>query len=85
MIIALIPGQHIAPIREITRQRIAGFRFANECTYMGSGIMPGTALRVVETNKVAGNMWVKVELPHTDPPALLKISGEEFAHNFKSE
>ena len=83
MIINLIVGQFIAPTRVLNNNQVRHWKFANECADIGGGIMQGTVLKIIDINKVPGNMWVKVELPHSSPPRFLKISGEEFAHNFR--
>jgi hypothetical protein len=59
------------------------WRFAAECAAIGGGLMPGPELRVVKVSKAPGNLWVWAELPGRDPPAFLKIAGEEYAPNFK--
>jgi len=59
------------------------WRYASECADIGGGLMIGTQLKVLEVSKLAGQMWIVVAIPGGDPPKRLKISGEEYAHNFK--
>jgi hypothetical protein len=84
MIINLVVGKFIAPTRVLNNTQVQHWKYAKECANIGGGINSGTLLKIIEVCKVPGNMWVKVELPHTSPPKSIKISGEEFAHNFRS-
>lgn len=84
MVISLFVGKSIAATRVLNNIQVQNWKYKNECANIGGGIMPGTQLKIIEVNKIPGNMWVKVLLPHSDPPKTLKISGEEFANNFRS-
>ena len=83
MIITLSPGKHVTPTRLIENARVRHWKYARECADVGGGLMPGALLRVSEVSKVPGEMYVVAELPGSDPPRSLKISGEEFAGCFR--
>lgn len=84
MIITLSPGMHITPTRLIENARVRQWKYARECADVGGGLMPGAQLLVTEVGKVPGQMFVVAQLPGTDPPRALKISGEEFAGSFRA-
>lgn len=84
MIISLHSGNFITPLRELTNTRMAHWKYAADCSTFPSALMPGMRLRISAVNKDAGDMWVQVAIPYTDPEKSIKISGEEFALNFKS-
>jgi len=83
MIIRLNSGDCITPIRILNKTMVSHWRFATECADIGGGLMPGAELKVAEVSKAPGKLWVRAELPGRQPPAFLKIAGEEFALNFK--
>lgn len=76
-------GRSIPPRRIINPTMVRHWKYAKECSEVGGGIMPGRNLKVVLTSNTPGQVWVKVELPGRDPVGYLKISGEEYAHNFR--
>jgi hypothetical protein len=83
MIIALNPGQLITPIRVINRTMVSHWKYAAENADVGGGLLPGAELTITEVSKRPGHLWVRAELPGRSPPATLKISGEEYALNFR--
>ncbi|MCW3092354.1 MAG: hypothetical protein JWP81_3423 [Ferruginibacter sp.] len=83
MIIYLTKGNIITPIRELNNTQVQYWKYGQECAYIGGGLMPGTQLIVEEVNKTPGMMWIRAAIPHSDPTKYLKISGEEYALNFK--
>ena len=83
MIIALNPGQVITPIRLINRTMVSHWKYASENGDISGGLLPGAELTITEVSKRPGYLWVRAELPGRSPPATLKISGEEYALNFK--
>jgi hypothetical protein len=85
MIIELNAGDRITLIRALNRIMVSHWRFAKDCADIGGGLMPGAELTVVEVNKAPGQLWLRAELPGRDPPACLKIAGEEYAPNFKAK
>jgi hypothetical protein len=84
MIIALNVGQFITPIRLINRTMISHWRYAKECGDVGGGLAPGAQLKIVALSKRPGLLWVCAEIPGRSPVAALKISGEEYAKNFRT-
>ena len=83
MIATLKLNQYLTPVRLINPRQVSYWRHARECADIGGGVMPGAELKVMEISKLAGNMWVRVELPGRYPPASLKITGEELSSNFR--
>jgi hypothetical protein len=83
VIIALKVGQYITPTRILNSAAVAYWRYASECADIGGGLMPGAELRVVATSAQPGRRWVCAEIPGRYPTASLKISGEEYAGNFR--
>ena len=45
--------------------------------------MPGARMRTAELGTIPGSMWVRAEIPGSDPVSSLKIAGEEYAFNFQ--
>jgi hypothetical protein len=84
MIIALQSGQIITPIRLLNRIAISHWKYAGECGDVGGGLLPGAELKIIEISKRPGAMWIRAELPGRFPSAALKISGEEYALNFRA-
>lgn len=76
-------GQAITPTRLINPTMVRHWKYARECATIGGGLMPGARLKVVLVSNTPGNVWVKVEVPGSDPVTTLKIAGEEYAHNFR--
>ena len=74
---------YITPTRLIENARVRQWKYALECADLGGGLMPGAQLRITEVGKAPGQMFVVAQLPGTDPPRCLKISGEEFARCFR--
>lgn len=83
MIIYLAYGNIITTTRELNHTMVQYWKYGKECAYIGGGLMPGTQLVIKEVNKEPGNTWIRAAIPHSDPTRYLKISGEEYAHNFK--
>ena len=83
MIITFRAGQFITPLRDINPTMISHWRYAKECASVGGGLLPGAELKIDELSKIPGAMWLRVEIPGRHPVARLKISGEEFAVNFR--
>lgn len=83
MLIQLNPGDTIKALREISHSMIQYWKFANDCQNYGRSFAPGTSFVIAEINKIPGNIWVKVNIPGSDPVQHLKIAGNEFAHNFR--
>ena len=82
---ALRVGDVITPRFEINSARIAYWKYAKECSpLMGTSISPGARLTVAQTGLIAGEMWVRVELPGRFPPSYLKIAGDEYGACFES-
>lgn len=84
MIINLQVGKSITALRFINPAMVSHWKYAKECASVGGGLMQGTALQIAEVSKVPGAMWVRAEIPGRTPAAFLKISGEEYAHNFRA-
>ena len=83
MLIQLREGMAVTPTRMIHNTRITDWKFVTECDDLGTGLMPGDRLEVVEVNKVPGNLWVRVAVPGSEPPVRLKVSNEDYAFNFR--
>lgn len=83
MIINLQIGMNITPVRHINPIMVSHWKYASECANVGGGLMPGAIMRITEISKVAGAMWVRVEIPGRIPSAHLKIAGAEFGSNFR--
>ncbi len=84
MILNLEKGRTIIAKRIITDTMISHWKYARENDTFGGSFITGSAFKVVEVGKLPGSMWVRVAVPGSDPAKYLKISGEEFAGNFKS-
>ena len=84
MIIHLKPGDNITSVRLITNESIRNWKYGSECENMGGSFASGTTFKVVEVHSLMGDMWVRVEIPGSDPTRHLKIWGDNLAHNFKS-
>jgi len=84
MMITIDEGDSIISTRLLEDSRIKHWKYGKECQNHGGSFMPGTKFKVVELNKSPGNMWVKAEIPGSDPAQYIKITGEEFANNFES-
>jgi hypothetical protein len=84
MINSLSVGGYIVATRTINPTMITFWKYAKECASISGGMTPGTKLKIVEISKIPGQMWVKVEIPGRSPIAYLKISGEEYSHNFQN-
>ncbi len=82
MIKALQVGMKITPMRDIRNERIRHWTYASECARLHGYMIPGVELVVVEVGRIPTRMWVRVQIP-TDPPKFLKISGDEYAENFR--
>ncbi len=76
-------GQFITPKRMINPTMVRYWKDARECARIGGGIMPGANMRVQQVSNTPGDVWVKVEVPGSDPVSTLKIAGEEYANNFR--
>ena len=83
----LEPGARITPKSFLTDEIVGRWTYAKESAQIGGGLVGGTAiLEVAETSGIShsGGTWVRVLLPGRDPPASLKLSGEEYTLNFWS-
>ena len=83
MINTLNIGMKITPGRMLTDIQINYWQYAGECDGILGGLMPGAELEIVEVNRIAGAMWIRVKLPGAYPPKFLKIAGQEYAQNFR--
>jgi hypothetical protein len=83
MIMTLSPGMHITPTRLIENARVRHWKYRAECASVGGGLMPGAQLRVAEVGQAPGHMFVVAQLPGSDPPRFLKISGAELGPCFR--
>lgn len=83
MLILLSQGSTIYSKRYLKNAQVRNWKFKNEFPAFYNDIMPGVAFKVYDISKMPGNMWVKVEIAGSSPQQYLKISGEEFAHNFR--
>jgi hypothetical protein len=81
-IVALTVGNLVRPKRMLMNSTVKGWKYGKECDNLGGGLMPQAELRIVETSILPGRMWVRAQIPGRDPPAFLKISGEELGGNF---
>lgn len=83
MIINLSVGSSIFSKRYLRNAQVRNWKFKDGFSGFYNDIMPGVAFKITELNKVPGNMWVKVEIPGSNPQQYLKITGDEFANNFR--
>jgi hypothetical protein len=82
MLVALNVGQFITPRRRITPGQVSHWTYRRECASIGGGLEVGAELKIVAISKTPGQVWVQIQLPGSDPPATIKIAGQEYAHNF---
>ena len=81
-IIQLKIGDRVTPRFVINAVKARNRKFARESADIGGGIMPQAELVVAETSTRMGDLWVKLSLPGRDPPAYLKLAGDELGGNF---
>ncbi len=56
----------------------ANWRYRTENADIGAGLTPAAELKIVEVNaSIPGNHWIRVQIPGRNPPAYLKLWGEE--------
>lgn len=81
---ALHKGTKITPLRFLLNYDIDAWKYSNECDDIGiAGLILGAELEVVDDCRVPGAIWTCVKLPGPYPPKFLKMTGEEYAHNFR--
>jgi hypothetical protein len=77
-------GEEITPRFPINDSRTSNWKYRSECDAIGSTIVPGALLKVVDVSKQPGAMRVRVQIPGRSPAAFLKLAGEEYANVFRS-
>jgi len=81
-IIQLKIGDRVKPRFVINPVKARNWKFARDSADIGGGLMPQAELVVAETSTRMGDLWVKLSLPGRDPPAYLKLAGDELGGNF---
>ena len=82
-LVNLSKGDRVYSIRFISNIMIRNWQFSHECEHNGGSFIGDTSFIISDIHRTPGNVWVKVIIPGSDPRRYLKISGEEYAHNFK--
>lgn len=81
-IVFLKCGDEICPRLVVDRNKVANWKYADECPAYFSALMPGVRLPIFELSSTPGAAWVKAYLPSSHQSMYLKIAGEELSWNF---
>jgi hypothetical protein len=76
-------GDIIMTTRVVNKSVIQTWKYSNECQNHGGGYMTGVFFRIEGMCSIQGDRWLKARIRYSNPPQFLKITEQEFVHNFR--
>jgi hypothetical protein len=80
--INLQEGQTIYSTKILMDSKVQHWKYKDQCDRLYGSFAPGSAFKIVDVNRVPGDLWVRVLIPGSDPSRFLKIWGGDYSGNF---